>query len=282
MAIKSYAEARNAHLNGRSWLGYLRRGGPALTANVFADLSYAAGIPVANYYASTPMVSAVLDKGIDIGPDPAPGMSKYISRVMILPPVATGILSFEFLDVLMYYPFVDGDGGSQDMVNTFAIPRFGGRGCRIMVVSQGVGVSDANVRITYTNSDGVSGRQVLATLALANSAGSLCSSFAPGSAKTYPVGPFVSLYPGDKGIRSIQNIEYLTSGGGIQAFVIVKPLFSVTMFEASAAPIEIDFMADRSFQLPQIANDAYLSAIVRGTTTGNPATIIAQIETIWG
>ena len=282
MAIKSYGEARNAHLNGRSWLGYLRRGGPALTANIFADLSYAAGIPVANYYASTPMVSAVLDKGIDIGPDPAPGMSKYISRVMLLPPVATGILSFEFLDVVMYYPFVDGDGGSQDMVNTFAIPRFGGHGCKSMVVSQGVGTNDANVRITYTNSDGVSGRRVLATLALANPAGSLCSSFAPGSAKTYPVGPFVSLYPGDKGIRSIQNIEYLTSGGGIQAFVIVKPLFSVTMFGATAAPIEIDFMAQRSFQLPQIANDAYLSAIVRGTTTGNPATIIAQIETIWG
>lgn len=282
MAINSYAEARNAYFNGRSWLGYLRRGGPAMTANIFADLSYAAGIPVANYYASTPMVSAVLDSGIDIGPAPAPGMSKYISRVMLLPPVATGILSFEFLDVVMYYPFVDGDGGSQNMSNTFPIPRYGGRGCKIMVVSQGVGVGDANVRITYTNSDGVSGRQVLVTLALANPAGSLCSSFAPGAAKTYPVGPFVGLYPGDKGIRSIQNIEYLTSGGGIQAFVIVKPLFSASMFEATVAPIEIDFMADRSFNLPKIVDGIYLSAIARGTVTGNPATIIAQIETIWG
>jgi len=282
MTINSYAEARDAHLAGRSWLGYFRRGGPAMTANVFADLSYAAGIPVANYYASTPMVSALLDSGIDLGPAPAAGMNKYISRAMILPPVACGIMSFEFIDVVMYYPFVDGDGGSQDMTTTIMNPRYGGYDCKIMVVSQGVGTNDVDVRITYTNSDGVTGKQVTTTLALAQAAGSLCSSFAPGTAKTYPTGPFVSLLPGDRGIKSIQNIEYLTAGGGIQAFVIVKPLFTATMFEASTAPIEIDFMADRSFKMPQIAQGAYVSAIARGTTSASPATIIAQIETVWG
>lgn len=282
MAINSYAEARDAHLNGRSWLGYFRRGGPAMAANVWADLSYAAGIPVANYYASTPLVSSVLENGIDVGPAPAAGMSKYISRAMILPPTATGILSFEFVDVLLYYPFVDGNGGSQDMVNTVPIPRYGGHESKIMVVSQGVGTNDAAVRITYTNSDGVVGKQVTTTLALGNNAGSLCSSFPPGTAKAYPAGPFVSLCPGCRGVRSIQNIEYLSSGGGIQAFVIVKPLFSATMFEATVAPIEIDFMADRSFKMPQIGNGAYLSAIARGTTAATPATINAQIETVWG
>lgn len=282
MSINSYADVRDAQLNGRSWLGYFRRGGPAMTANVFADLSYAAGIPVANYYASTPYISAALSDGIDTGPSPAAGMSKYISRALILPPTATGILSFEFVDIVMYYPFVDGDGGSQAMVNTVPIPRYGGHECKIMVVSQGVGTNDANAVITYTNSDGVSGKQVTVTLALANSAGSLCSSFAPGTAKTYPVGPFIGLCPGCRGVKSIENVEYLTSGGGIQAFVIVKPLFTATMFEATVAPIEIDFAADRSFKLPQISNGAYVSAIARGTTSSTPATITAQIETVWG
>lgn len=282
MAIRSVAEAREAHLNGRSWLGYMRRGGPAMTADVFADLSYAAGIPVANYYASTPLTSAVLDSGIDVGPIPEAGMSKYISRVMILPPTATGILSFEFVDILLYYPFVDGDGGYQDLINTVQIPRYNGHECKIMVVSQGVGTADANVLITYTNSDGVAGKQVTVTLNLASAAGSLCSSFPPGAAKTYPVGPFVRLCPGCKGVSSIQSVEYLSSGGGIQAFVIVKPLFSATMFEATVAPIEVDLLADRSFKLPQIATGAYLSAIARGTTSSTPATITAQIETIWG
>lgn len=282
MAIRSYAEARDAVLEGRTWLGYYRRGGPAMTANVFADLSYAAGIPVANYYASTPLVSAVLDSGIDLGPTPAAGMSKYISRALLMPPNATGVMSFEFVDICLYYPFVDGDGGFQEMVNTVPIPRYGGHECKIMVVSQGVGTADANVTITYTNSSGVAGNQVTTTLALANNAGSLCSSFPPGTAKTYPAGPFIQLCSQCCGVRSIQSIEYLSSGGGIQAFVIVKPLFSMTMFEATRAPIEVDFMADRSFKLPQVGNGAYLSAIARGTTAATPATINGQIETIWG
>lgn len=282
MAILSYAEARDAQLEGRSWLGYYRRGGPAMTANIWADLSYAAGIPVANYYASTPLTSAVLTDGIDLGPAPASGMSKYINRALILPPTATGILQFEFLDIVMYYPFVDGDGGYQDMVNSIQIPRYNGYECKIMVISQGVGTADANATVTYTNSDGVAGRQTTVTLALANAAGSLCSSFAPGTAKTYPAGPFLSLASGDKGVRSIQSVEYLSGGGGIQAFVIAKPLFSMTMFEATTAPIEVDFSADRSFKLPQVAQGAYLSAIARGTTSSSPATIIGQIETVWG
>jgi hypothetical protein len=282
MAIRNYKEALDAHREGRTWLGFYRRGGPAMAANVWADLSYAAGLPVANYYASTPLTSATLDSGIDLGPAPAAGMSKYISRALIIPPTATGIMSFEFLDICLYYPFVDGDGGYQDLINTVPIPRYGGHECKIMVVSQGVGTADADVLITYTNSDGVGGKQVTATLALANNAGTLCSSFPPGTAKTYPAGPFVTLCSQCKGVRSIQSVEYLSSGGGIQAFVIVKPLFSMTMFEATAAPIEVDFIADRSFKLPQVSHGAYLSAIARGTTAATPATINGQIETIWG
>ena len=191
-------------------------------------------------------------------------------------------MSFEFLDICLYYPFVDGDGGYQEMVNTVPIPRYNGYECKIMVVSQGVGTANTNVRITYTNSDGVAGNQVTVTLALANAAGSLCSSYPPGTAIASPAGPFVNLCPQCKGVRSIQSIEYLSGGGGIQAFVIVKPLFALTMFEATTAPIEVDFIADRSFKLPQVGNGAYLSAIARGTTAATPATINGQIETIWG
>lgn len=255
-----------------------------MTANIWADLSYAAGIPVANYYASTPLTSAVLNgrDGIDLGPNPATGMDKYLKRVMIMPPTATGILQFEFVDIVMYYPFVDGDGGYQDMINTVSIPRYGGYGCKIMVVSQGVGTNNAAVRVTYTNSDGVAGKQVTATLALGQAAGSLCSSFAPGTAITYPEGPFLPLCSQCRGVQSIQSIEYLAPGGGIASFAIVKPLLSATMFEASVAPIEVDTLADRTFAMPKLETGAYLSAIARGTTTQSPATITAQIETVWG
>lgn len=283
--IRSVAEAVAAERAGRTWSGFYRRGGPAMTANIWADLSYASGIPVANYYASTPLVAATLSgaDGINLGPEPATGLSKYVRKALLLPPTATGILQFEFVDIVMYYPFVDGDGGTQPMINNITIPRYSGHGCRIMVVSQGIGTATVGCTITYTNSDGVSGRQVTSTLNLATNAGSLCSSHAPAISVAYPQGPFIPLCAtGCKGVRSIENIEYLAPGGGIQAFVIVKPLFAMSMFEATVAPIEVDFLADRTLKMPEIPNGSYLSAIARGTTTQTPATIIGQIDTVWG
>jgi len=282
--IQTLTDIRNAYDEGRFWWGLFRRGGPAMTANVYADMSYAAGIPVANYYASTPYVSAILNgrDGIDLGPDPAPGLSKYIAKATLMPPTATGLLEFRFLDVVMYYPFFDGDGGYQDAINSVAIPRYSGANCRIMVVSQGVGTGTVNVLVTYTNSDGITGRQVTVTLNLAQAAGSLCSSHAPGSAIAAPPSPFLPLCNGCKGVRSIESVEYLGAGGGIQAFVIIKPLWEMSMFEATLAPIEVDFTADRTLMLPQYEPGAYLSAIARGTAASTPATIHALIETIWG
>jgi len=282
--INSLLDYRAAYDEGRFWWGFMRRGGPALAANIHGDLSYAAGMPVANYYASTPLAAAVLNgrEGIDTGPEPATGLQKYISKVMIMPPTACGIMEFRLLDVCLYYPFVDGDGGSQDLVNTTLIPRYDGEGCRIMVVSQGVGTGNVDARVTYTNSKGVAGKQVTVSLALANAAGSLCSSFAPGSAINYPEAPFLPLDVGDTGVKAITNVEYLAGGGGIAAFVIVKPLLELSMFEATVAPIEVDCMSDRSGLLPQIGTGAYLSMIARGTTAASPATIHALVETIWG
>lgn len=282
--IQSILDYRTAIESGQYWWGFMRRGGPALAANVFGDLSYAAGMPVANYYASSPLVSATLNgrEGIDAGPEPAAGLQKYVGKVTIMPPTACGIMEFRLLDVCLYYPFVDGDGGSQDMVNSVSIPRYNGAGCKIMVVSQGVGLGNVNAVVTYTNSDGVAGRQVTVTLALGNAAGSLCSSFAPGTAIAYPEAPFLPWAAGDKGVRSIENVEYLSGGGGIAAFVIVKPLLGVSMFEATVAPLEVDCMADRSMLLPQIGSGAYLSMIARGTTAASPATIHALVETVWG
>lgn len=282
--INSYLDYRAAYEEGRFWWGFMRRGGPALAANVHGDLSYAAGMPVANYYASTPLAAAVLNgrEGIDAGPEPATGLQKYISKVTILPPTACGIMEFRLLDVCLYYPFVDGDGGSQELTNVVTIPRYDGEGCKIMVVSQGVGLGTVNAIVTYTNSKGVAGKQVTVSLALANAAGSLCSSFAPGTAITYPEAPFLPWAVGDTGVKSIQNVEYLSGGGGIQAFVIVKPLLELSMFEATMAPIEVDCWSDRSMLLPQIGTGAYLSMIARGTTAASPATVHALVESIWG
>lgn len=281
--IRSRIDHKNALDAGRYWWGFYRRGGPAMTANVFADLSYAAGIPVANYYASAPLVSATLpgNEGIDVGPLPEDGMTKYVNRVLIMPPTAAGIMEFELLDIVMYYPFVDGDGGAQSLFNTVSLPRYGGVGCKIMVVSQGVGTGIVSAVVTYTNAAGVSGQTVTVKLNLAANAGSLCSSFPPAAA-TSQLGAYLPWAIGDTGVRSIESVEYLSAGGGIAAFVIVKPLASIPCWEATVAPVEVDFMCDRSGILPVVPNGAYLGFIARGTANGTPATVHAQLETIWG
>jgi hypothetical protein len=282
--IRTQKQADAAVAAGRHWLGFLRRAGPAMTANLWADLSYAAGIPVANYYASAPLEAATLPgrDGIDIGPTPAVGMDKYLGRVLILPPVATGVLQFKVHDICLYYPFVDGDGGFQETINNVVMPRYGGVDTRLMAVSQGVGTGVVNVQITYTNTDGVSGRQATATLNLLAPAGTLASSLPPGTAQPFPASPYFPLQGSDRGVLSIQSVEPLTAGGGIFALVIVKPLLALGMHQATVAPVEVDCRLERTFKQPNIEPGAYLSMIAQGTTTASPATIQAEIETIWG
>jgi hypothetical protein len=282
--IRTQKQADAAVAAGRHWLGFLRRQGPSMAAGFWADLSYAAGIPVANYYASAPLESATLlgRDGIDIGPAPEAGMSKYLGRVLILPPTATGILQFKVHDICLYYPFIDGDGGFQEMVNSVPMPRYGGVGTRMMAVSQGSGLSTVDVRVTYTNSDGVPGRQVTTTFTLSAPPGTLASNVSSVVSTPNPSSPYLPLQGGDRGVRSIESVEPLAAGGGIFALVIVKPLLALGMHQATAAPVEVDCRLDRSFRQPDIEPGAHIAMIALGTLTATPATIQAEIETIWG
>ena len=284
MAIERISDVQAAYDAGRFWSGIMRRSGPVLAANVWADFSYAAGNPVANYYAAAKLSGV---DGIDTGPAPAAGLTKYVHKALIMPPSGTnvGITEWILNDVVLFYPFIDGDGAEQSMIQSAVIDRYNGEGCRVVVVSQGTGVGIANVIMTYTNSRGVAGRVCTNTLNFAATPGSLASSTPAGTAYAFPCGPFLSLQAGDTGIRSIESVNVLSSAGGIAAFVIVKPLVQLGGFEALvngiAAPIEIDTLIDRG-KLEKIESGAYLGILGRGTTAGTPAITSAEITTIWG
>jgi len=290
MAIERISEVADAYTAGRFWTGVMRRSGPALTANVWADMSYAAGNPVANYYAASPLTSTALvgADGIDVGPAPASGMKKYIHKFLILPPSGTNIGISEFMlnDVCLFYPFIDGDGGPQDTTANAVLTRYnGGHGCRVMVVSQGGGIGTSNVVVTYTNSAGVAGRTCTATLNFTAPPGSLVSCCPANTSYQYPCGPFLPMQNGDAGVRSIENVNVLSGAGGIAAFVIVRPLVLAGSYEALtlgvAAPIEVDLIRDK-LHLEEVDTGAYLGVLARGTTAGTPAITSAQVTTIWG
>lgn len=280
--IRTPAEARQAELLGRSWLGFLRRNGPTYVAARWHDMSYAAGNPVANYYASAPLVAAVLNgrEGIDTGPAPAAGMRKRLATATVLPGATGGSRAFWFLDYCLYYPFVDGDGGLQDLDNTVPLPRYAGQGCQVMAVCQGTGLATGVVRITYTNSQGVAGRVGDTTLDLSVTPGVLASSLAAGVAHAAPGGPWLNLQAGDAGVRSIEQVEPLSAIGGIFALVIVKPLLMLGVPTATAAPVEVDSFADKT-ATADFEHGAYLHTISYANAAGAPA-IVGCTKTIWG
>ena len=289
MAIETVAQVAAAYDAGQHWTGFLRRGGPAFTAGTWMDLSYAPGIPVANYYAAAPLTAAQLaaTDGIAHGPAVnAGGLSKYLHKALLIPPATSvGLVTAILHDIVAYYPFIDGDGGSQDLVNALGSVRYNGVGCRIMFVSQGAGVADAtDAQVTYTSPEGV--QRTLTGVYLRNTAaaGALAANHVDAAALGvlgYRVpNPFLLPAGGDSGVKRIDNVTLPSAVGGIFAAVIVKPLGTIS-WQETTSPIEVDFLRDR-LRLADIEDGACLHLIARGTTAATPATMIGEFSFIWG
>lgn len=289
MGITTVSGVADAYTAGRHWSGYLRRAGPAMTAGAWTDLSYAAGIPIANYYAATPLVATLLsgNEGIYAGPPVnSVGYKKYLHKALLIPPATSvGTVTALVHDIVAVYPFVDGDGGSQDMVNSLGTLRYsGGTGCKIMFISQGAGVADAvDATLTYTNTAGE--QKTITPLYTRNTAtaGQLLSpvdATALGVLNYKNANPYLSLAPGDTGINSIDNINFPTAVGGIFAACIVKPLGTISWQEL-LVPIEVDYMRDR-LRMSEVEDGAYVHLITRGTVTASPTTLHGEFSFVWG
>jgi len=285
LTIASISDVGAAHDAGRFWTGYMRRGSPTQAVGGWADMSYGAGTPVANYYASAPGAAAVLsgNEGIYAGPPVNDaGYKKYLQKTTILPPATSiGQATLMTLDVVMFYPFIDGDGGYQELTNAVEIPRYSGEGCRIMAVGQGAGTAIGTMTITYTNSAGVAGRTSATTAICGTLAAGLLWSNDIGGTAMVPSAPFVTLQRGDTGVRSIEAIDLPAGIGGIFALAIVKPLGVIPIMEATTNPHEIDYMRERMI-FSGIEDGAYVSMICRATVAAAPTTMHAEHTFVWG
>lgn len=285
MTITNISGVANAYDAGRHWTGYMRRAGPALTAGYWTDLSYASGIPVANFYASTPLTSATLNAtdGIFAGTAVnSAGYKKYFHKALVLPPATSiGTATLHIHDIVAYYPFVDGDGGEQSMTNVLSSVRYGGVDCDLMVVSQGAGYANAtNVSITYTDANDVTKTITPVSLYTLATAGQLASQQYDGLsvANTLVLGnPYIQL---PTGIKNIQTINFPSGVGGIFAFAIVKVLDTITIQEVGT-PAEIDCIREQ-LMLEEIEDGAYIHTIIRSSISATPSTLHAELSFIWG
>lgn len=252
-------------------------------AGIYVDLTVFGRYPAANYFTDgTPNTARVLrrsvDGGMDHGPDKGSAYRKFLSGVTVMTTTAGAVpMLLRVMDYLLYYPLIPMED-VQTMTNSETLTRYSdGRGVQIMLVQQFPYVGGGTCRVTYTNSDGVAGRQspimtintqtVLGTVATSAPASSGCP------------GLFVPLAHGDAGVRQIDSIEFFSADAGNLAAVLVKPLAPLANYEITN-PSEWDFWRHLGWLEP-IEDDAYLSMVClpSGSITG--ATIEGQLRTFW-
>lgn len=264
---------------------------PATTAGVWIDTTISPGNPSPFYYASEPLVAATVDSsrgGIRHGNAPAPAKKYLKDFSFIASSFAGGVGYFILCDILMYYPFIAEDtNDAQVMVNDVSLTRYtDGNGVKIMPVTVAQhSVGNIPFVVTYTNQDGVPGRQT-PPHTLTNASfftGTISTSNAPatgGLASTAV--PFMALQSGDSGVRNIESVQF-TSGSdvGLITLVLVKPLASFS-FRSAAAPCETSYLTDRGFAMPRIENNAFLSLIGTANVSFAGQVLQGTLETVWG
>lgn len=267
------------------------------TNGYWADTTMFAGQPGPQYYASAPLVFAPMARsthgGWDHGPNVAP-LKKHLKRIDMtyLGFSASGFIT----DVLGYVPFVDESAVGEEQVvdnSTPKAPRHGtGVGVRLYLVSVAPSslVAGNTVTVTYTNSEGVSGRTtgpcVIQNAQAAN--GALLNA----GLANHRV-PFLPLQHGDVGVREIESIRVDGPGDvGLFTVVMARVLCNLPSHPGlqngdvvPRAPTETDFLRTVAV-LPTIDDDAYMTCVIQslitGTTTVTLSALYFNFDVIWG
>ena len=244
------------------------------------DLSMAAGNPSAQFYASEPLVAALINAkyGLSVGGDPTD--TNHLAELMVLS-TSSGFAPGSFLlcDYLLYYPFVDMDNtDTQLMDNTVTLPRYqSGSGVRIFAVAQSPSIGSGAFSVTYVNQDGVT--KSTGTIACSSGVTNIASSIIGVPSGSIRPGFFLPLAAGDTGVQSITSVTFSSANGGLAAFVLVKPLTSIEL-EETISPAEINYYKDRP-SLPRIVSGAVLNFIAMSGASAAGAPVIGTIKTVW-
>lgn len=272
--------------NGAEWFSFIHKTGSPLlpAAGWSADLSMAAGIPKYNAYVGTQGEGTPMFGQGNFGiylPDPGPGKTLHIAEINLGSASATlAPATFYLCDYLYSYPLTDMDTTDpQVMDNGVApVPRYAdGLGVRAMVVTTTPQSAVAQCNISYTNSDGVSGRTSTIYTGVSNTGniqGAQQSAAGAGS-----MSPFIPLDSGDKGIRTIDSVTMLASGGGFTAVVLVRPLAEIKIREQNTVA-EINYLVSKR-SLPRVLSGACLNFVYSSGVTAISSVIRGYVKFQW-
>lgn len=296
--FRNVGEFANADLLGQCWITGFRKlvASAGTPTSGLIDYLYYSGSPAANFYASAPYVSAVVEanKGIYV-PSVAPA-TQHLKGLTVMSNAssATGTSNQRqrliLADYLLYYPFVDTDavGEEQALENVLTLPRYDYG--QVVAVSQSAASAIGQFTITYTNQDGVAGRVSQNTFTLATLTGGGQVAATNASANGYH--PYLDLQAGDIGVKSIEAVTFTAAGGGLMALVIVKPLFTHIVSQecrrTTTANLESYGAADKFDALihqagaPRIKDGAVLGIFGQGYAGSLASSaLVGLLETHW-
>lgn len=275
--------------SGRDWFSFIyKSSGPTgFGARRWADMSMGAGTPKYNAYVGSQAVATLLQNsgndGIYLGPTPPAGQEKFLFGARLTSGVTTlAPSSWKVQDYLMFYPLIDGDSvDQQDMDNPVSLSRYeSGDGVRMMLVCTTPGSASGPITVTYTNSEGVSGRTVTAYASFTTVTGCIMSTGGNASS-TNALGPYLPLADGDKGVRSVEAVTLGGAVGGFFALVLVKPLTTLVLPE-NAVACEMTELIHKA-RLPKIEPGAFLNFIycpAGAAQNANP--LQGMLHFVWG
>lgn len=293
--VRAWAESEN---DGRSWLSFFRKV-PASTATIagqWFDYSTASGVPVPNYYASSPLVAARLEreKGIYV---PEQNTPRWLKRVQVMSAAAsvTGTTNqnqpLMLLDYLLYYPFVDLDAAGEEQAfdNAVGLDRYtSGVGVQIMAVAQAPTVGGGTYTVKFIDTDNVEQTTTAVYCPAAQPSGALCSSVVAAAG----ISPFLPLPAGVKGVKRLVSATVGVANGGLMALVLVKPIDMAYAREECRRPTssptesygdvwEMERIRQRAGSV-RIEPNAFLGWIGQGIAGSlASAPLVGMIESFW-
>lgn len=287
-----------AYEDGRYSYSTFRRTYPFVAvAGTWVDLSMASGGPPANYYLGEPLMAYIptnwFYRSIWHGAAVSPA-KKYLHKICMLCTGAGGSPApFILCDYLMYYMLIDMDSTEEQFFINYGetstpvtdplaavLPRYtDGVGVQAFLVATNPYVGGMAFQIKYTNSSDVADRY--SQVQLSNTSTNIGTLLHSGTTGVNWFGsPFIHLAPGDRGIKSVQSIQFFGANGGLGALVLVKPIATLMTREVTAW-CEFDFIKDKP-SMPRIYDGAYLNLLANPTATMATVPTIGEITTIWG
>lgn len=285
MGFNSIVDTVNAMEVGQTWTSYwYKSSGPTIAVPRWVDCSVGSGVPTYQAYSATPLAFTAQNGGtnkfIYTGPSISNNQQKYLFSWQFYTSTAN-ILSALLVDVLGFYAAIDGDVTDlQTFDNTTTLPRYtSGDGVQMFMIQAAPGVSNGTATINYTNSDDVAKSITVGIMSSTTLGSSVLTSGSTISNNS--ISPFGPLSSGDRGVKSVDSIQFNTGIGGVYTLILVKPICTMQT-GASSIPTEKVLINQSAASMPEIKPTSALTIISTGTASAGCAPSFGQFNFVWG